>query len=884
MTALNGHTTVAKLLIDAGTKITIKNDRGNTAAQLSRSGKHTDIENLITALPNKLLAASKKNNLPLIKLLIKQNVDINHYNTSGYTALHLAAQHGHLTVVQFLIDHGANLYAYTSFFNRIIPLDLAIKHKKTATRNLLLFEMIKTGQKWALDNYIGFKLDLNQQDHHGKTLLHWAIINDEPFIMNKLLTMNDIDLMIRDNVGNTPNHYAIEKEMPSLNKRIMTQSIANCFSNIVGLNTQIKTIEPTCQYLSDIVKNAHLKNIAFHALLLYGPRGTGKTMTAKSLAREAACEFVELKLKTRSLENIKKAYNTAFAKAPSILFIDEIDQVAARDKDTKNLLIELIKQETDAPIVFVGTTNWLEKLDKDLLKAFERVAQIQVPLPTLTSKKVLLKRFIKSYIHGIDFNETLDPFINEYTLKTRSKSGRELKQLVIQACRNAQTRTAKKGIKSPKVTKADLWKALQEQDPTKNMLIESINRRLNNYTVNDLLITKYSEKLENMGQPNIELFVQKIKYRIDNSQSDSTTSSTQTIDIQHYFEQAFREITKQLDDENDPTATTQEIHHHTHTTINDTMPSSSTPAGSLLATTALFSQFKIDYNELKFEKLLGEGSYGKVYKVRWGQTDVAVKKLLTINKNNEQLFKQEAKIWSQLHHPHIVQLFGICIPPNPFCMIMAYHKHGSLYDLLKSDETLSWTAKRQLSTDIVSALIYLHKRNILHRDLKSLNVLVSKQEGIYRATLSDFGLSIFNKRTTDTQHKPTGSILWMAPELLKGKQCTKKSDIYAYGLILLELATRTIPFTGTKKTLIPTLIKQGHIPNIPSSTPKNIATTIAYCCSYQPEERPIAGQLIALLQDSQTPSASNNSSYSISSNNLSTQSHTDATDTSLLNS
>ncbi len=557
-----GHMEIVKLLISAGAKIHTKNKTGKTSLQLAHIYKHTEIENLIRSLEDTLFSAAQTGDLQAIKKVIK-SIDINYNNLKGHTALHLAAQYGQIEITRYLIDHGANMFARTSFLRGKTPLDISITHKQTKIRNLLLFEMIKTGQKWALDKYIGFKLDLNKQDQHGKTLLHWAIINNKPLIMNKILSMDNIDLTIRDNAGNTPNHYAIEKELPSLNKRIMTQSIANCFGNIVGLDKQIDLIKPTCKYLSNPIKNFHLKAVAFHALLLYGPRGTGKTMTAKSLAREAACEFVELKLKTRSLENIKQAYNRAFAKAPAILFIDEIDQVAARDRNTKDLLIELIRQKTDAPVVVAGTTNWIEKLDKNVLKAFERVAQIKISLPTLASKKILLKRFIKSYLHGIDFNDTLSEFIDQYILKTRSKSGRELKELTIQACRNAQFRTK---IENPRVTKDDLWKALNDQDPVRNMLITSLDRRLKNHTVEDRLIAQYSEKLGDMGQQNIELFVQKIKSRIDNTDSALAASSTQVLDLPKYFQQAFKEITSQIEEDTAaPTATaSQEIHYHTH--------------------------------------------------------------------------------------------------------------------------------------------------------------------------------------------------------------------------------------------------------------------------------------------------------------------------------
>ena len=204
---------------------------------------------------------------------------------------------------------------------------------------------------------------------------------------------------------------------------------------------------------------------------------------------------------------------------------------------------------------------------------------------------------------------------------------------------------------------------------------------------------------------------------------------------------------------------------------------------------------------------------------------------------------------------------------------MQYMPQGSLYHLLKTDRVLLWKTRKVLAKDICSALLYLHKKNILHRDLKSLNILVSTQDNQLRAHLTDFGLSIVRKKTTstDTENGPiAGTLLWMSPELLQGSPCSLQSDMYAFGMILWELASRTIPFKGKKKKLIHQLIITGKTPPIPPDTPENLAKLIKLCWSMDPLKRPTINQALAILnQNGKQPYATSSSpTISVSTLNI----------------
>ena len=238
---------------------------------------------------------------------------------------------------------------------------------------------------------------------------------------------------------------------------------------------------------------------------------------------------------------------------------------------------------------------------------------------------------------------------------------------------------------------------------------------------------------------------------------------------------------------------------------------------------------------------------------------MAVKKLhmKNMSRESEREFKQESSIWKQLTHPNIVTLFGICSKPDPYCMVMRYKPLGSLYTILKSSSSLPWSDRKQIAIDIASALIYLHKKNILHRDLKSLNVLVANQDGKHRASLTDFGLSVVKRETTTTtkvgKAQSSGTLLWMAPELLHGRRNSKQSDIYAYGMILWELATRKLPFYEADPKAIRGLIKDGDTPEIPTETPKNFASVIKQCWNMNRNKRPSIATILNLLDDKRAP-------------------------------
>lgn len=262
---------------------------------------------------------------------------------------------------------------------------------------------------------------------------------------------------------------------------------------------------------------------------------------------------------------------------------------------------------------------------------------------------------------------------------------------------------------------------------------------------------------------------------------------------------------------------------------------------------AIHLKFVISYNELELEYELGKGSFGSVFKGKWWNGDVAIKKMnVEFSSEVDKQFDNEFQVMARLRFPHIVQFYGYCPGPH-YCLVMEYMPGGSLYHLLHGKEAIKWDIRIRISTDIACGLAFLHKQNILHCDVKSANVMLAEN---WRAKLVDFGMSKIRTGSYQvSQNKPGGTYEWLAPELVDDSECTKASDIYSLGVTFWEIATRKHPFTKftAPRVLIPMRVKNGLKETIPEDVPKKLSTLIQKCWELVPDKRPTADQVAQYL-------------------------------------
>eukprot|EP00891_Asterochloris_glomerata_P004591 jgi/Astpho2/4591/e_gw1.00067.503.1_t len=160
---------------------------------------------------------------------------------------------------------------------------------------------------------------------------------------------------------------------------------------------------------------------------------------------------------------------------------------------------------------------------------------------------------------------------------------------------------------------------------------------------------------------------------------------------------------------------------------------------------------------------------------------------------------KEAGLMASLRHPNVVMFLGLCLDPP--CMVAEFCARGSLLDVLRRAKTnqvpllllLDWGRRLNIALDAAKGMLYLHTRQppILHRDLKSANLLVDKH---WRAKVADFNLSRVMHPSTVVSSVAATNPRWLAPEVLAGKSYDCASDVYSFGMILWEMMTWQVPW------------------------------------------------------------------------------------------
>lgn len=265
----------------------------------------------------------------------------------------------------------------------------------------------------------------------------------------------------------------------------------------------------------------------------------------------------------------------------------------------------------------------------------------------------------------------------------------------------------------------------------------------------------------------------------------------------------------------------------------------------------VISEFeKVDLAQLKLGKRIGKGSFGEVFIGTYLGTDVAVKKL-PANKITPEFmaeFAREASLMRSLRHPNVVQFLGATMDEPDICIVTEYMSKGSLYHLLHDPNVaISWEMVRKIALDAAKGMAYLHLRTpaIIHRDLKSHNLLVDEN---WKVKVCDFGLS---KIAIDLQSTMTacGTPCWTAPEILRNARYTTKADVFSYGIVLWELVTREEPFAGMPAfQVIFAVGNKGTRLPLPQVCPPELIKLIVSCWQEDPALRPPFQDIITYLE------------------------------------
>lgn len=264
---------------------------------------------------------------------------------------------------------------------------------------------------------------------------------------------------------------------------------------------------------------------------------------------------------------------------------------------------------------------------------------------------------------------------------------------------------------------------------------------------------------------------------------------------------------------------------------------------------------RIPYHDLECEQLIGQGGFADVYKGTWlsQRHRVAIKtiRITYLTENLKQSVLDEIAAMYKIRYDHVLSIFGACIEPNYYALIVEYMSLGSLFDVLhKKEHVLSWTDRWSIAFQMTKSVNYLHAMSIIHRDIKSFNFLMDITSNGYIVKISDFGLAKIRQETSrqttecDKQQVPAGTLQWKAPELLKLSKPSKASDIYSLGVVFWELATGCVPYDELDEATISQGVKAGERLEIPGDIPSHYKSIISHAWSQDPSKRPTSQELI----------------------------------------
>ena len=270
----------------------------------------------------------------------------------------------------------------------------------------------------------------------------------------------------------------------------------------------------------------------------------------------------------------------------------------------------------------------------------------------------------------------------------------------------------------------------------------------------------------------------------------------------------------------------------------------------------------IDPSEITLHEVIGEGSFGRVWSATWQTSAVAVKEFVLAqaacaggSMHRRDIIEEivgEAGIMAYLRHPKILQLYGCSLTAQAIWIVSELCTYGSLRQVLDDKSIpLPVELRLRMAIDVAEGMLYLHTRDspIVHRDLKSHNLFVVDQNGVMKVRIGDWGSAravAMSPNFSKTMTHGVGTTCWLAPELIKDAKGSERIDVYAFGIVLWELATREEVYAALSAAqIISRVANEGMRPPLPPGCPWN--HVMEACWSEDPAHRPDFEDIFAQL-------------------------------------
>ncbi|CAF1841903.1 hypothetical protein HID58_060394 [Brassica napus] len=301
----------------------------------------------------------------------------------------------------------------------------------------------------------------------------------------------------------------------------------------------------------------------------------------------------------------------------------------------------------------------------------------------------------------------------------------------------------------------------------------------------------------------------------------------------------------------------------------------SSSATSSAARKTPMQEWEIDLSKLDMNHVLARGTYGTVYRGVYAGQQVAVKVLdwgedgLSTADDLRISFEQEVAVWQKLDHPNVTKFIGASMgtsdlkipsgsdsgghgngahPAKACCVVVEYVAGGTLKKFLikKYRSKLPIKDVIQLALDLARGLSYLHSKAIVHRDVKSENMLLETNKTL---KIADFGVARVEAQNPQDMTGETGTLGYMGPEVLEGKAYNRKCDVYSFGVCLWEIYCCDMPYADTSFAEISHAVVHRNLrPEIPKCCPQSVANIMKRCWDPNPDRRPEMEEVVKLLE------------------------------------
>eukprot|EP00271_Cylindrocystis_brebissonii_P000612 TRINITY_DN1072_c0_g1_i1.p1 TRINITY_DN1072_c0_g1~~TRINITY_DN1072_c0_g1_i1.p1 ORF type:complete len:618 (-),score=150.57 TRINITY_DN1072_c0_g1_i1:368-2221(-) len=259
--------------------------------------------------------------------------------------------------------------------------------------------------------------------------------------------------------------------------------------------------------------------------------------------------------------------------------------------------------------------------------------------------------------------------------------------------------------------------------------------------------------------------------------------------------------------------------------------------------------WEIDSSQLVLQQKVASGSFGDLFRGTYCGQDVAIKILKPerLSDTLQQEFAQEVYIMRKVRHKNVVQFIGACTKPPNLSIVTEFMSGGSVYDWLhKQKAATRLPMLLKIAVDVARGMDFLHKNNIIHRDLKAANLLMNENEVV---KVADFGVARVQAHG-GVMTAETGTYRWMAPEVIEHRPYNHKADVFSFGIVLWELLTGKLPYADlTPLQAAVNVVQKNLRPAIPRGTHPAVADMMERCWRTEVNDRPEFAELVVQLQE-----------------------------------